>query len=86
MKLSIHNLIQTKPLSNYERKRIHNLINKTLNNTKGDNQDYLFNIGDKVTDKNGRVDIITEQYRENGHNRYATSKYFYREQDLILTK
>ena len=85
MKLTIHSIIETKPLSVFESNKIVDKMTRKLKEEQGNNAPYRFNIGDAVADKHGRKDVLTDRYRENGHNFYA-GKYFYREQDLNLIK
>ena len=81
---SLATLRGTKPLTQWERNYLGNKINKHLAANRGPSKPYRFAAGDKVLDIITQVQhTITDAYRENGWNRYATETRFFREKDLI---
>lgn len=88
--LDITDIHNTKPLTDDQRVAMDDLINRTTKANEGDSSSYRFNVGDTVKDSffglNAKEMIITECYRENGHNKYATKDGFFRECDLIIIK
>jgi len=88
-KLSIHDIIQTKPLTKLESNLIERKMAALLASDSGNSQPFRLAVGDKVENfgayKEGFAmpcGTVIEVYRENGHNRAATEKGFFREQDL----
>ena len=81
----MNNLIQTKPLSEYERNR----MIRDLKQNSGKNTPFLFEIGEECFDiftyKTPEKCTITDRYTENGWNKYCVKsgrEYRLREKDL----
>lgn len=83
-KISIHDLVKTKPLNKYMSNHLDNKIAKSLKAGQGKNQAYRLKIGDRVLDTTTQSKhIVQELYRENGHNKVMSTTRFHRERDLI---
>lgn len=84
MKISIHELHQTKPLNKYQRNYLDNMIARTLHEGRGKNKPFRLQVGDHVMDTNtGAKYTVTELYRQNGHNKVASKTRFHREDSLM---
>lgn len=88
MDFPIRQIIKTKPLSEIEHKRIDRKMQVKLRANRGESPPFRLQVGDKVEDFASYTEgampagTVQELYRENGHNRVATEKGFFREQDL----
>ena len=88
--MNIFDLIQTKPLSEFERRSLNNKMIRNLKQNSGKNTPFLFEIGEEcfdiITYKTPEKCIITDRYNENGWNKYCVKsgkrEYGLREKDL----
>jgi len=84
-------LMESKPMTDSKRKKLTQDMLAGLESGKGSSLSFKFKIGDKVEDfvmfsPPAYAGIVTENYRENGHNKVLTTKGVYREKDLQLRK
>lgn len=89
MNITLADIVHTRPLTKYEHNYLDRKLERVLKEGAGKNKPFRLAVGDKVenfamfTEGNAQpVGTVQELYRENGHNRVATEKGFFREDDL----